>query len=367
MGLTVNLKNDVSTRKRGTRNLMTDVPGVKVANVTIDENDVHTGVTAILPQSGNLFLEKVPAASNVINGFGKSVGLIQINELGTIETPILLTNTFGVGTALNALTKYMMKQNSDIGDTTSTVNPIVMECNDGDVSNIRKMAVTEDNVLQAIKRAGAQFEEGAVGSGRGMMCYDLKGGIGSSSRVIEVDDATYTVGTLVMSNFGFLGDLVIDGEPIGEEIAKFFKASQKKEEHGSIITVIATDAPLNSRQLKRLANRATVGITSTGSFIGHGSGEIVIAFSTANRVSQYPKQQITTVQSFNDEKIDAFFRAVAASVDESVRSSLVHAESVVDRKGKLRLSLPDALKKMTGDSQVNQAMVTKVKLALGVE
>ncbi|EEI18413.1 DmpA family aminopeptidase [Lentilactobacillus hilgardii] len=347
MGLQVPLLNDVSQGIKGNLNLITDVSGVKVGQITINDGDVHTGVTAILPHTGNMFRSKVPAASYVINGFGKSVGLVQIDELGTIETPIVLTNTFGVGTAINALTKRMLTQNIEIGDTTSTVNPVVAECNDGDVSNIRKMYLSEDDVYSALDAAADQFEEGAVGAGRGMMCYDLKGGIGSSSRIVKIDDQhQYTVGALVMTNYGYLTDFVVNGASVGQPLAQMLAADKEKEEKGSIITILATDAPLNSRQLKRMAKRATVGINRTGGFIGNGSGEIVFAFSTTNLVEHFSENQFDKVIRFNDNKIDLFFRATAAAVDESVLSSLVHAKSIVDRKGRLRLSLIDAAKKL---------------------
>ncbi|WP_283678321.1 P1 family peptidase [Lentilactobacillus sp. Marseille-Q4993] len=366
MGLTVDLFNDISSRKKGAKNLITDVPGVKVGQITYDDGTTHTGVTTIIPAPGNLFREKLPAASYVINGFGKSIGLVQIDELGTLETPIILTNTFAVGTALNFLTKQMLVENPEIGDSTSTVNPVVAECNDGDVSSIRDMKLTEKQFSESMANVADTFEEGAVGAGRGMMCYDLKGGIGSSSRLVEFGDKQFTVGTLTMTNYGFLTDLIIKGIPIGEPLAKMIKADKEKEEKGSIITVIATDAPLNSRQLKRLAKRATVGINRTGGYIGNGSGEIVFAFSTANRVAHFTKDDFDTVTRFNDNNIDKFFRAVSACVDESVLSSLVHADSVVDRKCRNRLSFIDACNKLVKDQPEYQEMVNQVFQELGV-
>ncbi|GHP13039.1 aminopeptidase [Lentilactobacillus fungorum] len=366
MGLTVKLFNDVSEGVKGAKNLITDVNGVLVGQTTVDDGDVHSGVTAIWPHQRGLFKNKVPAASYVINGFGKSVGLVQIDELGTIETPLVLTNTFGVGTATNALTKLMLASNPEIGDTTSTVNPIVAECNDGDVSNIRKMRLTEADVNAALNSASDHFAEGAIGAGRGMMCYDLKGGIGSASRIVRIDDHSYTIGALVMSNYGFLQDLVVNGQPIGKPLAALLAADKHKEEKGSIITVLATDAPLNSRQLKRIAKRATVGINRTGGFIGNGSGEIVFAFSTTNLVQHFAKQNVETVQRLNDNVIDTFFRATAAVVDESVLSSLVHAESIVDRKGRLRFSFVDAAKELVRRQPEYSDMVNQVFTELGV-
>ncbi|OIL21644.1 aminopeptidase [Oenococcus oeni] len=368
MGLSVDLIDDISEGIKEPKNLITDVDGVEVGQITIDQDDFHSGVTAILPHPGNVFKRKVPAASYVINGFGKSVGLIQIDELGTIETPIVLTNTFGVGTAINALTKYMLKQNPEIGDTTSTVNPIVAECNDGNISNIRTMKITESDVSSALNAAKDTLEEGAVGGGRGMVCYGLKGGIGSSSRIVKVDDDhTYTLGALVMTNYGFLDNFIVNGIPIGKSLAEMFVNDKQKEEKGSIITVLATDAPLNSRQLKRLAKRATVGINRTGGYIGNGSGEIVFAFSTSNLVSHFTEHNFDTVSRFNDNHIDLFFRAVAASVDEAILSSMVHAKTVIDRKGHLRYGLVDAAKELVQQQPRYTAMIAKLFQQLGVK
>ena len=203
----------------GKRNLITDVPGVKVGHVTIrDGADINTGVTAILPHEGNIFQDKVMAASCVINGFGKTMGLVQVEELGTIETPIIMTNTLSIGTAANALIKYMLQQNEDIGVKTGTVNPLVCECNDGTLNDIRGLHVTEEHVFQALDDCGEDFEEGVVGSGTGMCCLGLKGGIGSASRIVKLDGKEYTVGALVMSNFGGAGRLMIDGKQVGREI-----------------------------------------------------------------------------------------------------------------------------------------------------
>ena len=263
----------------GKRNLITDVPGVKVGHVTVrDGADINTGVTAILPHEGNIFQDKVMAASCIINGFGKTMGLVQVEELGTIETPIVMTNTLSIGTAANALIKYMLQQNEDIGVKTGTVNPLICECNDGVLNDIRGLHVTEDHVFQALANCGEEFEEGVVGSGTGMCCLGLKGGIGSASRIVKLDDQEYTVGALVMSNFGGAGRLMIEGRHMGQEIKDKLEAQQDK---GSIIMLIATDIPLSERQLKRVARRAGVGLARTGSYYGNGSGDIAIAFTTA--------------------------------------------------------------------------------------
>ena len=217
----------------GPRNLITDVPGVTVGHVTIrDGADINTGVTAILPHQGNLFQDKVMAASAVINGFGKSMGLVQVEELGTIETPIIMTNTLSIGTAATGLIKYMLQQNEDIGVKTGTVNPLVCECNDGRLNDIRGLHVKEEHVFEAIANCSEDFEEGVVGSGTGMCCLGLKGGIGSASRIVKLDDQEYTVGALVMSNFGGAGRLMIEGRHMGQEIKDKLEAQQDK---GSII------------------------------------------------------------------------------------------------------------------------------------
>ena len=325
----------------GKRNLITDVPGVKVGHVTVrDGADINTGVTAILPHEGNIFQDKVMAASCIINGFGKTMGLVQVEELGTIETPIVMTNTLSIGTAANALIKYMLQQNEDIGVKTGTVNPLVCECNDGVLNDIRGLHVTEDHVFQALANCGEEFEEGVVGSGTGMCCLGLKGGIGSASRIVKLDDQEYTVGALVMSNFGGAGRLMIEGRHMGQEIKDKLEAQQDK---GSIIMLIATDIPLSERQLKRVARRAGVGLARTGSYYGNGSGDIAIAFTTANRVPHYSKTAVMDMKMISDNKIDGVFDATAEAVEEAIISSLYHAETTTGRAGKVKYGLRDFL------------------------
>lgn len=325
----------------GKRNLITDVPGVKVGHVTVrDGADINTGVTAILPHEGNIFQDKVMAASCIINGFGKTMGLVQVEELGTIETPIVMTNTLSIGTAANALIKYMLQQNEDIGVKTGTVNPLVCECNDGVLNDIRGLHVTEEHVFQALANCGEEFEEGVVGSGTGMCCLGLKGGIGSASRIVKLDDQEYTVGALVMSNFGGAGRLMIEGRHMGQEIKDKLEAQQDK---GSIIMLIATDIPLSERQLKRVARRAGVGLARTGSYYGNGSGDIAIAFTTANRVPHYSKTAVMDMKMISDNKIDGVFDATAEAVEEAIISSLYHAETTTGRAGKVKYGLRDFL------------------------
>ena len=325
----------------GARNLITDVPGVKVGHVTIrDGADVNTGVTAILPHEGNIFQEKVMASSCVINGFGKTMGLVQVEELGTIETPIIMTNTLSIGTAANALIKYMLQQNEDIGVKTGTVNPLVCECNDGVLNDIRGLHVKEEHVFEALANCSEEFEEGVVGSGTGMCCLGLKGGIGSASRIVKLDDKEYTVGALVMSNFGGAGRLLIEGRHMGQEIKDKLEAQQDK---GSIIMLIATDIPLTERQLKRVARRAGVGLARTGSYYGNGSGDIAIAFTTANRVPHYSKTAVMDIKMISDNKIDPVFDMAAEAVEEAIISSLYHAETTTGRAGKVKYGLRDFL------------------------
>ena len=328
--------------KRGDLNLITDVSGVQVEHVTLNGGCARTGVTVVLPHAGNCFTDKVMAASYVANGFGKTIGLVQLDELGTIETPIVLTNTLSVGTAATALVRHMLAQNDDIGRTTGTVNPLICECNDGRLNDIRALLVNEEDVEKALigaesRTANAGFAEGAVGAGAGMVCMGLKGGIGSSSRVFELDDTEYVIGCLVLANFGRAGDLVIDGERVGErivtQIAAEERASLAQSDKGSCIMILATDAPASQLQLKRIAKRAELGLARVGSRMGTGSGDIAIAFSTTNRVPHYPQHEVLISKAISDDAIDKVFRATVDVVEESVISALWHAEPVVGYSG----------------------------------
>ena len=319
---------------------ISDVPGVTVGHCTLADGEVQTGVTALLPHQGDIFHDKVMAASHVINGFGKTTGLVQIDELGTLETPILFTNTLSVGTVETALVKYMLDKNPDICETTGSVNPVVCECNDSGLNDIRGLHVTEETGRAALADCRADFAEGAVGAGRGMRCHGLKGGIGSASRVVELDGKQYTIGALVLSNHAVFDDLVVAGTPIQSLLDAHIPPHEDK---GSIITVLATDIPLSERQLRRLCHRALVGLSRTGSFCGNGSGEIVIAFTTANRVPHYSEKAILPMGMLHDDAINPLFRAVAECVEESVLSSLLHAETVTGYHGRTVRCLSDLL------------------------
>jgi D-aminopeptidase len=332
--------------KPGKLNSITDINGIRVGNITLNDGAVKTGVTAILPHGGNLFKEKVMASSWVINGFGKSIGLIQIDEMGTIETPIILTNTLSVGAAFDGVVEYMLSNNDDIGRTTGTVNPVVCECNDGYLNNIRNCLIKKSHVTTAISNAEIEFEEGAVGAGTGMCCLGLKGGIGTSSRVVEFNERDYNLGSLVLSNFGIGEELLINGIRAGENIKSLLSRSYEEQDKGSIVMIIATDIPLSERQLKRVCKRAVVGLSRTGSFIGNGSGDIVIAFSTANKINHYEERDICEIKVISDNKIDLIFKAVAESVEEAILNSLICAEKTIGRDGHTKHSLKEFIKEI---------------------
>lgn len=334
---------NIGTFTIGNTNSITDVRGVKVGHVTLDEGARKTGVTAILPHDGNMFKDKLVAACHVINGFGKSIGLIQIEELGTIETPIILTNTLSIGTAHEALVRYMLNENEDIGDTTGTVNPIICECNDGVINDIRGLHIKEEHIYEAIERSSTEFAEGNVGAGTGMISYDLKGGIGSSSRIIQLGNNSYTIGLLVLSNFGTLEDFVLNGDHIGPRLAEKIKEINSTEDKGSIIIILATDIPLSSRQLKRIIKRVYPGISRTGSYTGNGSGEVVIGFSTANIIKHYEENDIIDIKIINEDKINRIFKATVEATEEAIINSMICSNSTVDRKGNVVYSLKDLI------------------------
>ena len=321
----------------GERNSIADVPGVTVGHATLVEGDVRTGVTAVLPHDGDLFRDKPVAAAVVLNGFGKSIGLMQVNELGTLETPILLTNTFAVGTCANALIRRAVAGNPEIGRQTSTVNPVVLECNDGYLNDIQAMAVTEAHADAAIEAAAEEFDVGAVGAGTGMSCFGLKGGIGSASRRLRLDGETYHLGVLVLANFGRAGDLRLpDGRRVDVGAGQIAEA-------GSCIIVLGTDVPLEHRQLGRVARRAGVGLAWCGSFWGNGSGDIALAFTTANRVPHDADADLLEHRVLAEGRIDRLFQAAAEATQEAVLDALAAADTMVGRQGHRRVGLREVL------------------------
>jgi D-aminopeptidase len=273
----------------------------------------------------------------VLNGFGKSIGLMQVNELGVLETPILLTNTFGVGTCANALIRRAIAANPEIGRQTGTVNPVVLECNDGYLNDIQAMAVTEAHANAALDAAAEEFASGAVGAGAGMSCFGLKGGIGTSSRRLRLGGETYHLGALALANFGRAGDLRLpDGRRVDPD-------AKPNAERGSCIVVLATDVPLEHRQLRRVARRAGAGLAWCGSFYGHGSGDIFLAFTTANRVPHTPDGDFADHRVLAEGRIDRLFQAAAEATQEAVLDALAAAETTTGRHGHTRRGLGEFL------------------------
>jgi D-aminopeptidase len=335
----------IGTLIQGPRNAITDVEGVTVGHRTLDDGGVQTGVTVIRPHAGDPFRDKVPAAAVVLNGFGKSVGLVQLAELGVLETPIALTNTFSVGTVGTAQIRHCVAANPESGRSLPTVNPLVFECNDGFLNDIQRLAVTEADYLRAHEAAASDFAQGSVGAGRGMSSFQLKGGIGSASRRVSSPcGEVHTVGTLVLANYGRQPQLVLAGHAVGERLAAQQCTPECKEpEKGSIIIVVATDAPLDARQLRRLALRAGAGLARTGSVFGHGSGDIVLAFSTAYTVPDRVDRPMPTIAMVHDGLLDGLFQAAADSTEQAILHALWRATAVTGRDGNHRAALSEVL------------------------
>lgn len=323
----------------GRLNKITDVPGVKVGHATIINDRHNTGVTVILPCEDNPFTNKLTAAQHVLNGFGKTAGLMQMEELGTLETPIALTNTLNVGLVHDAMVGYMIDRCEKEGVALRSVNPIVCECNDASLNTITERAVQEEHVLHAIQSASDDFKEGAVGAGRGMTCHGLKGGVGSASRVIELDGREYVLGVLVQTNHGCLKDLTVSGKNIGERIQK--QMEESLPDKGSCIVIMATNLPLCDRQIRRIIRRAGVGLARLGSYTGHGSGEVFIGFTTANRLANSPQHAVIDLHVIHEDFMDKAFRAMAEATEEAVLNSMLEAETVTGPTGTVRRSLSE--------------------------
>ncbi|TJZ63169.1 P1 family peptidase [Sphingobacterium olei] len=313
----------------GKWNAITDVPGVQVGHLTREEGDsIHTGVTAILPHSGNIFQQKVPAGIFIGNGFGKLAGISQIQELGNIETPIILTNTLNVGRAIETVVEYSLSQPGN--EKVQSINAIIGETNDGELNDIRGMHISKENVLSALNSAtSGPVQEGNVGAGTGTVCFGFKGGIGTASRLLPASLGGYTIGVLVQTNYG--GILQINGAPVGQELQQFsFRNKLLNNVDGSCMVVIATDAPLNERNLERLAKRAFIGLGKTGGIVSNGSGEYFIAFSTHDSV-RIPFDAPTAVlyqPSLHNDYMSPLFMAVIEAVEEAVINSLFAAKTV---------------------------------------
>jgi D-aminopeptidase len=336
----------IGVLETGPLNAITDVSGVRVGHQTIIKgSDIRTGVTVILPHEGNIFQEKVPAAISVANGFGKLTGSTQVEELGYLETPVVLTNTLSVPVACQAIIDYIL--NLPGNEQVESVNPVVGETNDGWLNDIRARAVTTEDVLAAIKGAASgPVEEGSVGAGTGTTCFDFKGGIGTASRKLPTQKGGYTVGVLVQTNFG--GVLQINGIPIDKILGKNVRLSQKagkSQGDGSCLVVVATDAPLDSRNLKRLAKRALAGLARTGSYYSNGSGDYAIAFSTAAELRLKPNRPgpaglTMKIEVLRNEAMSALFQAAVEASEEAILNSLFKATTVQGQKGKTAYALP---------------------------
>ncbi|MDF1564096.1 MAG: P1 family peptidase [Deltaproteobacteria bacterium] len=335
----------------GKCNAITDVAGVRVGHSTIirghgahkaGKGPVRTGVTAILPNAGNIFYERVVGGGFVLNGAGEISGLTQVMEWGLIETPILLTNTLSVGAVSEGTVKYMVEHYPGIGKEHDVLIPVVGECDDSFLNDIAGRHVRSANVYEAIQTAtDGPVAEGNVGGGTGMVCSDFKGGIGTSSRRLPREDGGYKVGVLVMSNFGRMVDLRMDGVPVGALLAPdYVKQEKRRTIYGSIITVVATNAPLLPHQIARLCKRAALGIGRVGSYAAHGSGEIVIGFSTANTVPRQTRKMEYRVRALLDPRMDPLYAATIEATEEAILNALCMAETMEGIDGHLAPELP---------------------------
>lgn len=316
----------------GRLNAITDVAGVRVGQVTVIRGDsIRTGLTAIVPHEGNLFLERVPAAVYVGNGFGKLVGSTQLSELGELETPILLTCTLCVWRAADAMVAYLLEQPgmTNVG----SINPVVGETNDGALNAIRQRSIAPDDVRRALAQTGTEVAEGSVGAGTGTVAFGWKGGIGTSSRIAGDSGNEWIVGVLVQSNFG--GDLHVLGVPVGRALGRqgVKRGKDAPGGKGSIMIVVATDAPLSDRNLRRLAARALLGVGRTGSVMDNGSGDYVIAFSSNEKVRREKDRNVRQLQELGNQAMSRLFQAVVEATEEAIYNSLFMATTVSSRLG----------------------------------
>ncbi len=316
----------------GPRNSITDVPGVLVGHCTVQPPDHNTGVTLILPRP-EVYFHKCTAAASVINGYGKTAGLVQIGELGQLETPIALTNTLGVGRVWDALVQLTADQCEARGKVLRSVNPVVAECNDGTLNRIAQRVIGEAEVRRALADARPDFAQGCVGAGTGMICHELKGGIGSASRVIRAGGRSWTLGVLALCNHGQLEELTVVGKRIGPAIRQRLNTPPRPADKGSCILVLATDLPLSSRQLGRVTRRCAVGLARCGSYWGHGSGDIAIGFSTARDIDPEDPGPLLTQTVWREDSLDPVFAAAAEAAEESVLNALAAARPMTGYDG----------------------------------
>jgi D-aminopeptidase len=334
----------------GRRNAITDVKGVRVGHCTLIHGEgelgpgggpARTGVTAILPTDGNIFQERVVGSGFILNGAGEVSGLTQVMEWGLIETPIILTNTHAVGTCSEAVVDYMVEQNPGIGDVHDVVIPLVGECDDSWLNDAAVRHVRAEHVRAALADASdGPVAEGSVGGGTGMITCDFKAGIGTSSRKLPVDLGGYTVGVLVMSNFGRMVDLQVEGVPLGRILDAEMAEQRRKKNYGSIIAVVATNAPLLPHGIQRLCKRVALGIGRAGSYAAHGSGEIVVGFSTANKIPRETKRMVYRMSILLDERMDPLYKAAAEATEEAILNALCMADTMVGHSGHVAPGLP---------------------------
>lgn len=331
---------EIGVMSTGKLNAITDVPGVKVGHVTLHSGDnVRTGVTAILPHSGNIFQNKVPAAVYIGNGFGKLAGISQVQELGNLETPIILTNTLSVPMGMQGTVRYTLGLEGN--ENISSVNAVVGETNDSRLNDIRGMHVTEQNVIEAIKKAkNGKVPEGNVGAGTGTVAFGFKGGIGTSSRKLPASLGGYTVGVLVQSNFG--GVLTINGAPVGKELERYPFSSAIQKSDGSCMMVVLTDAPLDARLLERVAKRAMLGLAKTGGIASNGSGDYVVAASTATnmRIPYSTTDKTDSGDVLRNDEMSPIFMATIEATEEALINSLFAAKTSTGRNGNKVDALP---------------------------
>ena len=325
----------------GPLDAITDVAGVRVGQVTVVRGEgpgaARTGVTAILAHGGDLWREKVPAATWVMNGNGEMTGTIWLNTQGALDVPLLLTNTMNIPRVADGVLDYMLKRYPELGRSDDVVVPVVAECDDSTLNDARERHVTPEDAVRAIESAKTgPVEEGSVGAGAGMVAYEFKAGIGTASRVLTKEDGGWTVGVLVNANMGKRRELTVDGVPVGRELTEL----PVRAKDGSIIVVIATDAPLDHLKLGRLASRAAIGVARTGSSVRHGSGDLFLAFSTGNRVPHYPKAATYAMTVVDDDHLNPLFEAAEEATEEAILNALTAATTVVGRDGNAAYAIP---------------------------
>lgn len=338
----------------GKRNTITDVAGIKVGQVTLNsgkgalvpgKGPIRTGVTVIMP-SNDVWNKKLPAGEFVLNGNGEAMGLMWVRESGYLETPIALTNTLNVADVQKGLLQWMMKKYPKIGISDDTLTPLVFECDDGSLNDIRGMHVKPEHVIKAIESASADnVSEGSVGAGTGMISYEFKAGIGTASRVIKIDGKTYTVGVLLNANHGARRTLRVLGNPVGDKVPEH---KPKFSQDGSIVVIVATDAPLDGRQLSRVAKRAFLGIARTGGIAYNGSGDIALAFSTAYTIPHRPEKATYQTHLLSDFWVDPVFEAAAEAAEEALYNALVASPTMEGRDGNTVYGLPHEAVKAAG-------------------